>query len=151
VSSEAKGEVARGAGADHVIDYRREDVGARVGELTEGKGVDALVEVDLATNGAAYPKLLRERATVSIYGMAQPTVTLPAQWLMWNAITLKPFLVYQLTPEDRAACIAELDALMTARKLTHHVGLTMPLAEIVAAHERLEKGEVLGNLILTVS
>src|SRR5690606_780949 len=52
VSSEAKAAHAHDAGADHVIDYRREDVGARVAALTGGAGVDCIIEVDLAANAA---------------------------------------------------------------------------------------------------
>src|SRR5712691_9777180 len=48
VSSEAKAALARQAGADHTIDYKREDVGERVAALT-GK-VDAVIEMDLAAN-----------------------------------------------------------------------------------------------------
>ncbi|MGE0798562.1 MAG: NADPH:quinone reductase [Lautropia sp.] len=150
VSSEAKAAVARTAGADHVIDYKREDVGARVAELTAGGGVDAVVELDLTSNAAAYPKLLRPRGTVAIYGMAQPTATLPSQWLMWNSITLKPFLVYELSPEDRTACLTELSERLAAGELSHHVGLRLPLDEIATAHEQLEQGRVLGNVVLTI-
>ena len=41
VSSPAKAELAQRAGADHVVDYKREDVGARVADITGKAGVDA--------------------------------------------------------------------------------------------------------------
>ena len=50
VSSEAKAKLARAAGADHVIDYKRENVGERVMAITNKAGVDAVVEMDLSTN-----------------------------------------------------------------------------------------------------
>jgi NADPH2:quinone reductase len=43
-SSEAKAEVAKKAGADHVIIYRNEDTVKRVLELTGGKGVEAIFD-----------------------------------------------------------------------------------------------------------
>src|SRR5918995_2637826 len=46
VSSEAKAELARQSGADHTIDYKREDVGARVMDLTDNAGVDAVIDMD---------------------------------------------------------------------------------------------------------
>src|SRR5689334_20871050 len=55
VSSPGKAEVARAAGADHAIDYRREDVGARVAALTDKAGVDAVIELDLAANAHLIP------------------------------------------------------------------------------------------------
>ena len=58
VSSEAKAKLAQGAGADHVIDYKRENVGERVMALTGKAGVDAVVEMDLAANAKLYPGML---------------------------------------------------------------------------------------------
>ncbi|HLB99359.1 MAG TPA: NADPH:quinone reductase, partial [Acetobacteraceae bacterium] len=52
VSSAEKAERAREGGADHVIDYRREDVLARVLEITGGAGVDHVVDVDFGGNMA---------------------------------------------------------------------------------------------------
>jgi NADPH2:quinone reductase len=53
VSSETKAERARAGGADAVINYRQEDVAARVREITGGAGVDHVVDVDFGGNLAA--------------------------------------------------------------------------------------------------
>lgn len=50
VSSSAKAELARAAGADVVIDYKSENVVERVREVTAGAGVDRVIEVDIAAN-----------------------------------------------------------------------------------------------------
>src|SRR5262249_2809851 len=50
VSGPEKARAARTAGADHVLDYRREDVAARVLEITGGAGVDRIVEVEFGGN-----------------------------------------------------------------------------------------------------
>ena len=68
VSSEAKATLARQAGADHTIDYKRENVGERVMALTGKTGVDAVVEMDLAANAKFYPGWLRPRGHVVVYG-----------------------------------------------------------------------------------
>ena len=59
VSSPAKARLALEAGADHVIDYRTEPVVERVRELTGGRGVDRVIELDVAVNGAMDLQLLR--------------------------------------------------------------------------------------------
>lgn len=64
VSSDAKAERARAGGADHVIDYRREDVVARVRDITGGRGVDHVVDVDFGGNLAATLLLLRQRCRI---------------------------------------------------------------------------------------
>ena len=58
VSSPKKGEIARRAGADHVVDYRREDVGERVMAITAKRGVNAVIELDLGANARLLPAVL---------------------------------------------------------------------------------------------
>jgi len=150
VSSEQKAAHARGAGADHTILYRDEDVGARVREITGGRGVDVVIELDLTGNVRLYPAWVRPQATIVVYGIGQPEAALPLFWLMRNRTTLKFVYVYELEDADREACLRELDELLRARALQHTVGLRLPLAEIARAHDQLEQGRVIGNVVLDI-
>jgi NADPH:quinone reductase len=150
VSDEAKAAHARAAGADHLINYRTEDVGARVRDATGGRGVDAVIELDLTRNGSLYPQALRPRATVVVYGTSKNEATLPSLWLMQNTITMKFFLVYEISDEEREAALSELDALLRDGRLKHTVGLRLPLAEIARAHDLVEQGSVIGNVVLDI-
>ena len=151
ISSDAKAAHARAAGADEVINYRVEDVGERIRALTGGQGVDAVIEMDLCRNAAYYPAVLRPHATVVVYGMSASESTLPSLWLMLNNITLRLFLVYELSPEDRAAGLTELADLLQRGRLFHTVGKRLPLADIAAAHDIVERGEVIGNVVLDIA
>ena len=150
VSSEQKAAHARRAGADHVILYRSEDVGARVKELTGGRGVDAVIEMDLSANGKLYPACLRPAATVVVYGMGQTESTLPTWWFMRNRLTLEFVFVYEMDEADRVACLRELEPLLREGALQHTVALRLPLAEVARAHDLVEQGQVLGNLVLDI-
>jgi NADPH2:quinone reductase len=150
VSGPEKAAHARKAGADEIVNYRSENVGERVKALSDGRGVDALIELDLATNGADYPNVLRSHATVVVYGMAKSEATLPAIWLMRNSIALKLFLVYDLSVADRDACLAELGALLRSNRLIHTLGRRLPLRDIATAHELSERGQVIGNIVLDI-
>jgi NADPH2:quinone reductase len=150
VSSEAKAELARAAGADHVIDYKRENVGAAVMELTDKAGVDAVIEMDLAANARLYSGLLHPRSRVVIYGTGAPDAQVPAQFLLVNAITLQWIFVYELTAAERAAALDTIASLMAQKRLIHNVALTVPLGEIVRAHEAVEQGQVAGNVVLSI-
>ena len=150
VSGPEKAAHARRAGADEVINYRTENVSQRVKTLTDGRGVDALIELDLSANGKDYPNILRPHATVVVYGMSSNEATLPTLWLMRNSITLRLFLVYDLSAADREACLAELGALLQSNRLIHTVGRRLPLGEIALAHELSERGEVVGNIVLDI-
>src|SRR5262249_33157188 len=59
VSSAEKAERARAGGASHIINYRTEDVAARVLDITRGVGVDHIVEVDFGGNLLAALRCLR--------------------------------------------------------------------------------------------
>jgi len=150
VSSEEKAKLARAAGADHVIDYRREDVGAAVMDLTDQAGVDAVIEMDLAANAKLYPGVLHPRSRVVVYGTGMPDAQIPAQFLLVNAITLQWIFVYELTSAERAAALATIATMLEQKRLIHNVALTVSLDEIVRAHEAVEQGKAAGNVVLTM-
>jgi NADPH:quinone reductase len=151
VSSEAKAELARQSGADHTIDYKREDVGARVMDLTDNAGVDAVIEMDLSANARLYPRVLRPRGTVVVYGMGSPEPQIPGQWMLVNAITMKFIYVYELTAEERTAAVSEITRMLEARKLINNVARTFPLSETAAAHEAVEGGQIPGNVVVSIA
>jgi NADPH2:quinone reductase len=150
VSSDAKAAHARGAGADAVINYRDEDVAGRVKALTDGRGVDAVIELDLTRNAKLYPLILRPHASVIVYGTSAGEATLPALWMMQNSITVRLFLIYDVGEADRAAGIAELSQWLEAGKLQHTIAQRLPLDRIAEAHEIVERGEALGNVVLDI-
>jgi NADPH2:quinone reductase len=151
VSSERKAKLAREAGADHVIDYKTENVGERVMELTDGAGVDSVIELDIAANAKLLPSLLRPRGSVVVYGTGAPEAALPLHFLLTNAIELKFIFVYELTPEEREAAIATITQMLDDNRLVHNVALTFPLDEIVAAHEAVEQGRASGNVVVRIA
>ncbi|HEX9209465.1 MAG TPA: NADPH:quinone reductase, partial [Bradyrhizobium sp.] len=67
VSSAMKGEQARRAGADLVVNYRDEDVVARAMAFTGGRGVDRVVDVDFGGNIATTLKLMAVNSTIAVY------------------------------------------------------------------------------------
>ena len=148
VSSPEKARIARAAGADHTIDYKTENVGERVMALTKG-GVDAVIELDLTTNAALLPSVLRPYGTVVVYGTG-PQVQFPGSFCLVNNITVKFMLVYELTAEARGRAIEDITRMMEAGRLMHNVAATFPLADIVKAHEAVEQGTAIGNVVIKV-
>ncbi len=151
VSGDAKAAHARSAGADEVINYRSENLGERVKALTGGQGVDAVIEMDLTGNATFYPAILKPHGTVVIYGMSAAEALLPSMWLMQNSIALRFFLVYELREDDRSAGIAELTELLEGGKLIHTVARRLPLSDIAEAHDLIERGDVVGNVVLDIA
>jgi NADPH2:quinone reductase len=149
VSSPEKAKVAREAGADVTIDYKTENVGERVQALTKG-GVDAVIELDLTANAALLPSLLRPYGTVVVYGTS-PQVPFPGTFCLVNNITVKFMLVYELTTAARTRAIEDITRMMEAGRLTHNVAATFPLADIVKAHETVEQGKAIGNVVMEIA
>jgi NADPH2:quinone reductase len=150
VSAPEKAKMARDAGADHTIDYKRENVGDRVMALTGKKGVDAVIELDVAANAELIPAVLHPRGIVVVYGTGTPEGNIPLQFCLRNAITLKFIYVYELDAAERAAALGAIERALTAGTLITNVGKTFPLADTVAAHEAVEAGKVLGNVVVQI-
>jgi NADPH2:quinone reductase len=123
-------------------------VGARVKALTDGRGVDAVIEMDFTANARLYPACVRAGATIVVYGMGQTEATLPTSWFMRNRLAIKFVYVYETGAEDREAGLRQLDQLLRAGALKHTIALRLPLAEIARAHDLVEQGAVLGNVVL---
>ncbi len=151
VSSAAKGEVARRAGADEIIDYKREDVAARVGALTDGKGADAIVEVDLGAGARLWPSILRSHGKVVVYGTSAPEHTIPAAFCLTNNIDVRFILVYEMPTADIERATADISRMLAAGRLIHNIALTLPLDQIVAAHEAVEKGSAPGKVVVAIA
>ena len=151
VSSPAKAEIARAAGADHVIDYKREDVGERVMAITAKRGVDAVIEMDLAANARLLPTVLAPNGVVAVYGSGAAEASIPFQFLLQNSITLQFFLVYLMPAEMRQRATADITRMLEQGELIHNVAQTFDLGDMVAAHEAVESGKAMGNIVVKLA
>lgn len=150
VSSAAKAAYVRAAGADEVVNYRTEDVVKRIADLTNGRGADRIIELNLSANAPLYDRILAPGGTVIIYGTDAPMASVPGGALIARGATLKWFIVYDLTDADRDAGVADLNRMLAAGTLKTTIAARFPLAEIVAAHEMVEAARHIGNVVVDV-
>jgi NADPH2:quinone reductase len=150
VSSAEKAALARAAGADLTINYKTEDLAARCLSATDGKGVERIIEVDFAANVEADLKALRPEGDVVVYGSGAPQIPVPFFPAIVKNIRLRFFIVYNLTPSDRASAIADLTRLLESKRLTHNIAARVPLSRISEAHELVEQGRTLGNVVVEI-
>ena len=149
VSSAEKAAIAREAGADHVIDYKREDVGAHVMDITGKRGADAVIEMDLAANAKLLPHILRPKGSVIVYGTT-PEATIPAAFCLVNSIKIEFFLVYELDETERERAVTAInEALATGTLINRVAQPTYALTDIAQAHEAVERGTI-GNVLVTM-
>lgn len=149
VSSAAKAEHARAAGADLVLNYREEDVAARI-RAVEPEGVERIIEVDVAGNAALDAAVLAHGGMIAVYGSNKPGAELAFMPNIARGIGYRFYIVYNLTAAERARAVATLNAWMEAGLVRHAVAETLPLSRIADAHEAVEQGRLIGNIVLRI-
>ena len=151
VSGEAKAKHAASAGADHVINYRQQDVVAAIKELTGGSGVDRIVEVEFGGNLAVSNQVLKLGGTIAAYGStAVPNPSLPFYPMMFNHTTVHMLVVYALSPAQRQRACALITQALESGALIHSIGARFALEDTARAHLAVESGGVIGNVVVSV-
>jgi NADPH2:quinone reductase len=142
-------------GADHAIDYRQEDFVARVKEITEGRGVQVVLDM---VGGDYLPRNLQCLADdgrhVSIAVQGGMTATIPIFDIMRRRLTLTGST---LRPRDTAFKSLVADELsrtvwphVEAGRLHPVIDRTFPLEQAAQAHERMEAGTHVGKIVLVM-
>jgi NADPH:quinone reductase len=149
VSSPGKDVEARLAGADLVINYRTDDVVAKVMAFTEQRGVDRVVDVDFGGNIATTLKIMAFNSTIAVYATnGNRTPTIPMRDLMEKCIALRTLVLYALPPPLLAAAQADISKWLAAGPRIHNIAAQFALADTAQAHLAVEKGDKLGTVIV---
>ncbi len=152
VGTEAKAELARGAGADAVCLYTRDNFTAAAREFTGGRGMDVVYDSVGKDTFAGSIDSLRPRGMMVTYGNSSGPVPDFAPLLLAQKGSLfitRPTLAhYTLTPAELRGRAAELFAWAASGALGVRVGATYPLAQAAAAHRALEGRETTGKVLL---
>jgi len=150
ISGDAKAAHAKTAGADHCINYKTENLVERVREITGGRGVDRLVDLDIAGHGKLLPDIIAKDGFVAAYGTNNQQVGVEFTRMIVQGIGIRFFIVYELASDIRRAAEAHLTRLLEAGTLQHAIAATYPLDRIADAHEAVEQGKHIGNVVVTM-
>jgi NADPH:quinone reductase len=156
VSTDAKAELARAAGADHVLRYTADDLAAQIREIAPD-GVDVIVEVAASANASLHPEVLRTRGTVAVYGDDRGTGTLSLEFgkHLWLNTRYQFLVLYTVGQDKLRAGAEDINTAMQAGALGigEDRGLPIhryPLEETAKAHAATEKGAV-GKVLIDVT
>lgn len=155
VSSSAKGELARSAGADHVVNYKDDDPSSTIRSLAP-HGVDLVVEVAYGVNQELDKAVCAPGATVAIYATnGGDEVSVRVRDHMSRNTRLQFVLVYTVQDAAKDAAIAAVSAAVADGALTigADAGLPVirfPLERTGDAQDRVEDGAV-GKVLIDVS
>jgi NADPH2:quinone reductase len=152
VSTDQKAATARGAGADEIILYTREDTAARVRELTGGEGVRVTFDgIGMTTWEASLASTARRGLLVSYGNAGGPVsnVNLGVLAQKGSLFATRPTLFdYYVQPEERRAGVARLWEMIRSGKVAVTIGQRYPLEQAAQAHRDLEAGKTSGSTVL---
>ena len=151
VSSDEKAEIARGLGADVVLNYRTDPVQERVLALTGGVGVDRVIEVEFSGNAELDFAVVRQDGEMIVYGSDAGQVSVPFFPAIVKNVNVQFFIVYNLSPADRVRAVSALTRLLEADVLAHRIAARVPLEQTAEAHRLVEEGKVIGNVVVTMT
>jgi putative PIG3 family NAD(P)H quinone oxidoreductase len=151
--SEEKCQACRKLGADQAINYRREDFAERVLQLTDGRGVDVILDM---VGGSYVERNIRSAAKdgriVSISFLEGSRVEADFLPMMIKRLTLSGSTLRPRSVEEKAEICRALEnnvwPLIEKGLIKPHIFKTFPLAEASAAHALMESSQHIGKIVL---
>ena len=151
VSTDDKARMASEAGVPVVVNYRTEDVAARVMEVTEGRGVDVISEVDFGGNLKTTLAVMKVSCFVGAYASkGAPEPALPFYPLLFGNVLVRFIQCYAMPDALRAEGTRALLRWCEDGRLMHPPKRILPLSEAAKAHELVESGTIVGKVLLAV-
>jgi NADPH2:quinone reductase len=154
VSTEAKADLARAHGCDHVINYSHEDVAKRVRELTDGVGVSVVFDsVGKSTFEGSLDALKRRGLMVCVGTASGPIPPFNPQLLAMKGslyLTRPALADYIADPAEKAALAAELFEHVGAGRIRIEINQRYALQDAVQAHRDLEARRTTGSSIFVI-
>lgn len=152
--SDAKARAVVALGAGQAINYRTEDVARRVLEITEGRGVDLILDPIGGSGFGRNFAMLAPLGMVVSYGRLDgpPDADLAAAMRAHSAASpaVRFFTIHSFDdrPDIRAATMKTLLGHLAAGEIRPLIHDRLPLADAARAHQLLEAGAVIGKLLL---
>jgi len=154
VSSEAKAELARAHGCDHIIRYDHEDVAERVRALTGGAGVPLVLDSVGKDTFEGSLNSLKRRGLLVCFGTAsgpQPPIQAMQLAMKGSLYVTRPALAdYIADPAERADLAGELFGHVAAGRIKIEVNQHYDLADAARAHRELEGRKTTGSSIFVL-
>ncbi len=148
VSSPAKVEHARAAGADLVIDYNDPDAEALVQYWSAGNGIDHFLDVNTTHNAGFAARVMGQGGRIVSYGSASNSAGMPIRDFRQRNVSIRFLFIHRLDVRRGAEIAAAVGGLLRPGVLSHRIAQRLPLDQIAEAHRMVEEGRVMGKVVL---
>lgn len=141
------------AGADHIIVTDEEDLVARVGEITGGKGARITFDPIAGPGLEALAAATAFGGTIIEYGALSTEPTpFPLFAVLGKALTIRGYVLFHWTSDAEALARAKKYIFdhLEAGDFKPRIDRLFPLSEIVAAHRYMESNQQIGKIVVTV-
>jgi NADPH2:quinone reductase len=137
------------AGADIICPHQGDKLLNTVAEMTDGQGVERIVDGEFGGNLPVLLDVARTGATIATYAsMAVPEPTIPFRRMMFMDLTIRMVLVYAMPESAKLDAIDDITNFLERDLLQHRIAYRVPLNRTVDAHELIEKAGFYGMVLI---
>jgi NADPH:quinone reductase len=151
-ASPRRADLVHEAGAATVVDYRADGLTDIILAANDGKGVDAIIDMDFSSSVSLLRAgVLAPHGTLICYGSNDMNdIASPFRELLYMSLKMNFFLVYELTPSQRETALAIATEVLASGTLQTKIDSHYSLDQIATAHEKVETGTAIGNVLLDI-
>jgi NADPH2:quinone reductase len=154
VGSEEKVRLATELGADRTINYKTDDIAARVKEATGGAGIDVWYETLPPGDFDRTIELMAPRGRIVVMAGRAARPILPNGPFYVKGLSLVGFAMFNMTADEQRVCAGDMNRWMGEGKLRSLIGARFPLAKTAEAHQLQEEntlkkaGTLAGKIVI---
>ena len=154
VGSDEKAKLARGLGADVVLNYKTEDVPVKV-KAVAGAGINVWYETLPPTDLERTIGMMAPRGRIVVMAGRAARPIFPNGPFYVKGLSMHGFAMFNATPAEQRACADDINRWLAAGKLKANIGRRFKLSEAAAAHRLQEEntlkaaGTLTGKIVLT--
>jgi NADPH2:quinone reductase len=148
----AKEQTLSSAGAYQVVNTRSDTWTEKIGEITQGKGVDLAFDPVAGAGLEQVAKVVRDEGIIFVYGALAPEPTpFPLFAALGKNLTFRGYTLLSIVkiPDRLERAKRWVYDALSIGKLQPIIAKTFPLSEIVQAHRYMESNEQVGKIVVT--
>lgn len=157
VGSAEKADLAAKLGADCVINYKTDDLRAKLSEFTGGQGLHVWYETQREQDFLGLVPLMAKRGRMVVMAGRTAQPLFPVGPFYTRDLSLFGFAMFNATPEEQRVCATDINRWLSEGKLRPLIGRRLPLAEAAAAHRLQEDntlnkaGTLTGKIVIDIA